>query len=81
MEDVKIEMTNVYYLFKLGRKLKEKGISKNKFMRETNTDFKVIQRFIKGDMARIDIEVLARFCDYFQCSITDLVEYIPADRA
>ena len=46
-------------------------------MRDTNTDFKVIQRFITGDMARIDIEVLARFCDYFSCSITDLIEYIP----
>ena len=44
-------------------------------MRDTNTDFKVIKKLMTGDLVRIDIIVLARLCDYLNCSITDLVEY------
>ena len=57
--------------------LKNKNISINKLIRDTNTDFKVIKRILTGDLVRIDIFVLARLCDYFNCSITDIVEYTP----
>ena len=46
-------------------------------MRDTNTDFKVLKRLINGDSARIDIGVLARLCNYLNCSISDIVEYNP----
>lgn len=71
----KIEFENGYYLFKLGDILEEKKISINKLIRDTNTDFKVIKRLITGDLLRIDIIVLARLCDYFDCSINDIIEY------
>ena len=74
----KIHIENGYYIFKLDKLLKYRGISKNKIMRDTNTDFKVLQRLITGeDIVRIDITVLARLCDYLKCSITDIFEYIP----
>ena len=44
-------------------------------MRETETDFKVIQRIAKGTITRIDIYVLARICDYLDCNISDILEY------
>lgn len=71
----KIKIENGYYLFKLEQLMQDKNISINKLMRETNTDFKVIKRIMTGDLARIDITVLARLCDYFNCSIEDLIEY------
>lgn len=71
------DVENGYYLFKLEDLLKKKEISKNKIMRDTNTDFKVIQRIGKGTIERIDITVLARFCDYLECDMTDIFEYIP----
>lgn len=78
MENIyKIDVENGYYLFKLESVLKEKNISKNKIMRDTNTDFKVIQRIGKGNIERIDITVLARFCDYLECDMTDIFEYVP----
>lgn len=77
MEPVKkIEIEKGYYLFKLGSLLKNKQISINKLMRDTNTDFKVIKRLMNGDIVRIDIIVLARMCDYLNCNITDIIEYI-----
>ena len=74
---VKINIENGCYLFKLDDILKEKNISINKLMRETNTDFKVIKRMLSGELVRFDIFVVARLCNYLNCSITDIIEYIP----
>ncbi len=72
----KIKLENGYYLFKLDDVLARKQISKNKIMRDTNTDFKVLKRLATGDCTRMDIFILARLCDYLDCNISDLVEYI-----
>lgn len=74
---VELQIESGIYLFKLADILKNKNISINKLMRDTNTDFKVLKRMITGELVRIDIFVLARLCDYLDCSITDLIEYIP----
>ena len=74
---VKIRIEGGIYLFKLEDILKNKGISINKLMRETNTDFKVLKRMMTGELVRIDIFVLARLCDYLNCTISDIIEYIP----
>ena len=71
----KIKLENGYYLFKLEKILDEKHISKNKIMRDTNTDFKVLKRLWTGDITKVDILVLARLCDYLNCNITDIIEY------
>lgn len=73
----KIEIENGYYLFKLEKILADKKISINKLMRETNTDFKVLKRIMTGELVRLDIFVIARLCDYLNCKITDIVEYMP----
>ena len=70
-----ITIENGTYYFKLEKMLHDKNISINKLMRDTETDFKVIKRFMNGDLVRIDIIVLARLCNYLNCNITDLVEY------
>lgn len=72
---IKVNIENGYYLFKLNKLLKENNISINKLMRDTNTDFKVIKRLMTGELVRIDIIVLARICDYLNCSINDILEY------
>lgn len=74
---VKVKIESCYYLFKLEDLIERNNISINKLIRDTNTDFKVIKRLMTGELVRIDIFVLARLCDYFNCSITDIVEYIP----
>ncbi len=74
---IRVNLDNGYYLFKLGDLLYNRKVSINKLIRDTNTDFKVIKRMITGDLVRIDIFVLSRLCDYLNCSITDIIEYIP----
>ena len=73
----KVKIENGYYLFKLENLKNAKNISINKLMRDTNTDFKVIKRIMIGDLLRFDIIVVARFCDYLNFSITDIIEYFP----
>ena len=75
---VNVTIENGCYLFKLEDILKEKILSINKVMRDTNTDFKVLKRLLTGELVRLDIFIIARLCNYLNCSITDIVEYIPA---
>lgn len=76
-KEIKVFIEKGYYVYKLEQLLSDRKISKNKLMTDINTDFKVIQRFCKGTAIRIDTTVLARLCDYFNCSISDIVEYMP----
>lgn len=71
----KVKIENGFYLFKLRNILENRNISINKIMKYTNTDFKVIKRIMSGDLVKIDIFVLARICDYLDCSIEDIIEY------
>lgn len=73
---IKVKIENGYYLFKLEDIFKEKNLSINKVMRDTNTDFKVLKRLLSGELVRIDIFVLARLCDYLDCNISDIIEYV-----
>ena len=73
---VKVKIENGHYNFKLDDILKKKQISINQLMRDTNTDFKVLKRLMTGELVRIDIFVIARLCNYFNCEITDSVEYV-----
>ena len=69
---VRVNVENGCYLFKLDDLLNGNNISKNQVMRDTNTDFK--------DVTKIDVMVYARLCDYLDCKLTDIVEYIPNNK-
>ena len=71
-----VHIEDGFYVFKLKKELIKKNISLNKLMRDTNTDFKVIKRYLTGDLLRMDIMVLARLCCYLDCNITDIFEYV-----
>lgn len=74
---VKVEIENGYYIFKLDDILKQKNLSINRVVRDTNTDFKVLKRILTGELVRFDIFVTARLCNYLKCSIMDIIEYVP----
>ncbi len=73
IKEIKVEQ-GIYY-FKLESVLHNKKISINKLMRDTETDFKVIKRLMTGDLVRIDIQVLARICNYLECNLNDIIDY------
>lgn len=75
MAYVKVKVENGYYLFKLRDLLKEKNVSINKIMRDTDTDYKVLRRLMNGDSIKIDLYVIARICCYLNCDFVDIIEY------
>ena len=70
-----IKVEHRRYLFKLKALLKQRGITNNQLVKDTNTDFKVIKRIANGNLIRIDIYVLDRLCEYLSCQPNDIIEY------
>lgn len=76
---VKVKFADGHYIFKLDDLLNKHEMSINKLLRDTNTDFTVVKRFLEPDkysVVRLDLLVIARFCNYFKCSLDDIVEYV-----
>ena len=71
---VKVRVGDSAYYFILGKVLKDKNISKNKLSVVTNTDYKVIDRLMNGNLAKIDLDVLERLCQYLNCEANDIIE-------
>ena len=71
---VKVRVGDSAYYFKLGKVLKDRNISKNKLTVVTNTDYKVIDRLMNGNLAKIDLDVLERLCQYLNCEANDIIE-------
>ena len=58
---------------------KEQKISINKLAFRSEMQRTQLKSYIKNDVQRIDISVLARLCYALDCSLCDLIEYIPPD--
>lgn len=72
----KIDCENGYYLFKLNSMLDEKNVTKNSVIENRCIDFNSMQRLITGNLSRIDLTIIAKLCNEFDCKIEDIVEYI-----
>ena len=73
-DGIEVRIGKSAFYFKLGNILDEKNISKNKLSQDTETDYKVITRYIDGDLTRLDINILERLCSYLECDISDIIE-------
>ena len=73
-DGIEVRIGNSAFYFKLNNLLEKKKISKNKLGQDTGTDYKVVTRYINGEIERLDLIVLERFCNYLECELTDIVE-------
>lgn len=55
----------------------KKGISKTQLSYRAEVTHTQINRFCKGEAARIDFNTLAKLCTILECDIADLVKYEP----
>lgn len=59
----------------LKREIDARGITRNQLARAVNTRFEVIDKWCKGNVEKIDADVLARICFVLKCSVKDIIEY------
>lgn len=55
----------------------KKGISKYKIIKNCNVSSAQLNSYCNNKVARIDLPVLARICDYLECEIGDILKYVP----
>ena len=65
---------------KLAEVMEHHGITRNHLRTLTGLKYDVIDRYYKGcDIARADLDFLAKVCYVLDCRIADLLEYVPPE--
>ena len=73
----KVPCGNGYYLFKLTELLGTINKSRYNLAKDLNSEYKVINRYARGNLNKFDANVIAKICDYCNCNLSDIIEYIP----
>lgn len=56
--------------------LSEKGLSKNRICKDLDIPRGNFNRYCRDDFQRIDTNLILKLCNYFNCTIGELVEII-----
>lgn len=71
----KVKYQDGYFVFKLNSLLDEKKVTKNSVLSKKEIDFNSMQRLIKGNLTRLDLDIIAKLCNELDCKMEDIVEY------
>ncbi|MGN0151152.1 MAG: helix-turn-helix domain-containing protein [Wujia sp.] len=66
-----------YIRINLDKIMKEQNISINKLAFRAEMQRTQLKAYIKNEVQRLDISVLARLCYALECSLDELIEYVP----
>ncbi len=64
---------------KLDEQLQKNNLSRNKFAQRAEMQRTQLNKYLRNDIALLNIDVLARMCSVLKCDISDILEYIPPD--
>lgn len=62
---------------RLNEALQNTGLSKNKLCQRAEVERTQLNHYCNNEVARLDLDVLARLCTVLQCDISDVLEFIP----
>ena len=63
-----------YIHIRLNELMEENGISKNQICKDLDQQRGNFNRYCRDDFQRIDANLIIKLCDYFGCTISDLLE-------
>ena len=69
-----------YVEITLEKIVKERGISKNKLAQKAELQRTQLNQYLRGEIQRVDLCVLARICCILQCEIGDALEYVSPEK-
>lgn len=64
----------------LGRLMGERKLKVIDVARATELHRNTVDLLYKGSAKQVEIETLNRLCAFFECSLSDLLEYIPESK-
>ena len=65
----------------LSRYLGEKRITQAELSRISGVNKNTISAIYNDELKRLDLEVLNKICNCLKCDLTDILEYIPDNKA
>ncbi|MBQ6733552.1 MAG: helix-turn-helix transcriptional regulator [Lachnospiraceae bacterium] len=63
----------------LNEQLAKTGLSKNKFCQRAEMQRTQLNKYLNNEVALLDKDVLGRICTVLDCSINDILEFVPPD--
>lgn len=66
---------------KLKEVMDERGISRNQLAKLIDARFEVVGKWYKGEVEKMDLDILARICYALDCTTEDLIQYVPSEEA
>ncbi len=64
---------------KLKEVMDERGISRNQLAKLIDARFEVVSKWYKGEVEKMDLDILARICYALDCTTEDLIRYVPGE--
>lgn len=52
-------------------------ITRNGLARAINVRFEVVDKWYRGQVERMDLDILARICFVLECEPGDIIQYVP----
>lgn len=77
MNEKKIVTVNDYgeIVLSLREMMERRGITRNQLARSINTRFEVVDKWYKGNVEKLDLDILARICWVLDCSVGEILNY------
>ena len=57
----------------------ERGITRNQLAKRIDARFEVVGKWYKGEVEKMDLDILARICYALDCTTEDLIRYVPGE--
>jgi len=64
---------------RLKQVMDERGISRNQLAKLIDARFEVVGKWYKGEVEKMDLDILARICYALDCTTEDLIRYVPVE--
>ena len=65
---------------KLKEVMDERGISRNQLAKLIDARFEVVGKWYKGEVEKMDLDILARICYALDCTAEDIIQYVPGEK-
>lgn len=70
-----------YVALRLKEVMDARGISRNQLAKRIDARFEVVDKWYKGEVEKMDLDILARICYALDCTTEDLIRYTSGKEA